>query len=53
MPTVPQNQDVLNAGRNTQLDSRILRFTENGTFQISVFEDLHFAEGISYYRFDD
>jgi hypothetical protein len=26
---------------------RTLRFTENGTFHISVFEDLHFAEGLS------
>jgi hypothetical protein len=24
-----------------------LRFTENGTFQISIFEDLHFGEGTS------
>ena len=24
-----------------------LRFTENGTFQISIFEDLHFGEGMS------
>jgi hypothetical protein len=23
-----------------------LRFTENGTFQISIFEDLHFGEGM-------
>lgn len=27
-----------------QLDSRSLQFSENGTFQISIFEDLHFAE---------
>lgn len=25
----------------------ILRFTENGTFQISVFSDLHYGEGNS------
>ena len=24
-----------------------LRFTDNGTFQISIFEDLHFGEGTS------
>lgn len=24
-----------------------LRFTENGSFQISIFEDLHFGEGMS------
>jgi hypothetical protein len=24
-----------------------LQFTENGTFQISIFEDLHFGEGMS------
>jgi hypothetical protein len=24
-----------------------LRFTESGTFQISIFEDLHFGEGMS------
>jgi hypothetical protein len=28
-------------------DDRKLRFTENGTFQVSIFEDLHFAESIS------
>jgi hypothetical protein len=32
---IPHRRDV----------NRTLRFTEDGTFQISVFSDLHFAEG--------
>jgi hypothetical protein len=37
------------AGTVTFEDSfeKPLRFTENGTFQISIFEDLHFGEGVS------
>jgi hypothetical protein len=27
---------------------QLLRFTDNGTFQISIFEDLHTGEGTSY-----
>jgi uncharacterized membrane protein len=27
-----------------------LRFTDNGSFQISIFEDLHTGEGISYVK---
>lgn len=31
--------------RHAEVTDRTLRFSEDGTFQISVFEDLHFAEG--------
>ena len=30
--------------------SQVLRFRPDGRFQIAVFEDLHFGEGIVYYR---
>ena len=52
MSPVLQTQDILSAGRKMQLDSRTLRFTNSGTFQISVFADLHFAEGMSHHRHD-
>ena len=32
---------------NGHFHNKPLRFTDNGTFQISIFEDLHFGEGMS------
>ncbi|KAJ5579700.1 uncharacterized protein N7459_005685 [Penicillium hispanicum] len=39
------DQSVMKSALTSRSDNRTLRFTEDGTFQISVFEDLHFAEG--------
>ncbi|KAJ5894603.1 hypothetical protein N7495_006294 [Penicillium taxi] len=43
MPLNEAAQLVMSA-LNSPSDNRTLRFTENGTFHISIFEDLHFAE---------
>lgn len=45
MPVTP-NQYVMAPDRHAEVSDQTLRFSEDGTFQISVFEDLHFAEGI-------
>ncbi|KAJ5175672.1 uncharacterized protein N7482_001549 [Penicillium canariense] len=37
-------QHIMKPRSPKKLDDRNLRFTKNGTFQISVFSDLHFAE---------
>ena len=38
---------ITDSALSPRTDDQTLRFTKNGTFQISVFEDLHFAEGNS------
>lgn len=40
-------QYIMESAPEERADERVLRFTQNGTFQISVFEDLHFAESIT------
>ena len=40
------DQFVMKSALTPRLNNRTLQFTEDGTFQISIFEDLHFAEGI-------
>jgi hypothetical protein len=39
-------QHIMKLALASRQDSPRLRFTSNGTFQISVFSDLHFAESI-------
>lgn len=48
MPARPRGQEFVGEILTGRDEDQRLRFTEDGTFQISVFEDLHFAEGTSF-----
>lgn len=47
MPVIDHGDEFAGEVLAERDEDQRLRFSENGTFQVSVFEDLHFAESMS------